>query len=361
MLKRHVGPEEIVARGEADRFFLCLKENSRKEIQSRLDEMVEDINSFTQYAEIQYHLEMLQGACLIDDPNLDIAVIQDRARIACQFHGGSVDCMFYSSDMTQELKKEQELNALFEASIEHHDFQVFLQPKIRLSDGKLAGAEALVRWLHPQKGMIFPSDFIPVFEKNDNICRLDLYVFEEVCALLNRWREEGKGQIPVSVNLSRAHFKNLNFLRAFSGIKKKYQIPDGMIELEVTESTFFDEKQRELVKNSILQMHTYGFLCSLDDFGVGFSSLALLKEFDVDTIKLDRQFFVDIETEKAQSVVASFIGLADNLGIHVVAEGIETNEQLAYLRKVNCDMVQGYVFSKPLPIPEFEKWRRELR
>ncbi|MGI5896404.1 MAG: bifunctional diguanylate cyclase/phosphodiesterase [Oscillospiraceae bacterium] len=360
VLVRHTKEGEIAARSEADYFFLCLRENNPEEIQNRLDEIIQDINSFAQYTDIHYRLTMLQGACLADDPALDINTLQDRARIACRMQNDPEKCMFYSADLLQALRNEQELNALFEGSLQNRDFQIYLQPKVRLRDGAVCGAESLVRWFHPRRGMIYPSDFIPFFEKNDNICRLDLYVFEEVCALIRKWLDANqKLDFPISVNLSRAHFKNLNFLREFSRIKREYRIPDGVIELEVTESSFFDEQQRELVKSSIEQMHASGFQCSLDDFGVGFSSLALLQEFDVDTIKLDRHFFGDISNVKSQHVIASFIELAGKLGIHIVAEGIETEQQLAYLRQVNCDMVQGYIFSKPLPVSEFETWCRE--
>lgn len=161
----------------------------------------------------------------------------------------------------------------------------------------------------------------------------------------------------VSVNLSRAHFKNPRFLDPLSRLKAQYRIPDGAIEIELTESTFFNERQRELVQASIREMHRRGFLCSLDDFGVGFSSLALLQEFDVDAIKLDRQFFNEIANPKGQTIIASFLSLAKKLGIHTVAEGIETQAQADYLLGVDCDMIQGYYFSKPLSIPEFEQWR----
>lgn len=141
-------------------------------------------------------------------------------------------------------------------------------------------------------------------------------------------------------------------------MKKKYKIPDGLIEIELNRNHIFDTFQRRLVRDSITEMHRYGFGCSLDDFGVGYSALALLKDFDVDTIKLDRQFFSDITNTKAQKIISGFIRLAKDLGIHVVAEGIETQEQIDILRKANCEMVQGYYFSKPLTICDFEKWRR---
>ena len=169
--------------------------------------------------------------------------------------------------------------------------------------------------------------------------------------------ERGVTPVPISVNLSRAHFRKSDFLRAFHDIKQRYHIPDGMIELELTESIFFTSKQIAHVKQVIEKMHAYGFLCSLDDFGVGYSSLGLLKEFDVDTIKLDRQFFGNIAHEKAQKIIASFIELAGKLKIHVVAEGIETDEQLDFLRSIGCEMVQGFIYSKPLPAGEFDGWR----
>ncbi|MBC3515215.1 GGDEF domain-containing protein [Neobittarella massiliensis] len=355
-LKRHIQADEIAARGAADQFFLCLHTGDKETIQKRLDQLMADINSFSQHTDIRYYLTILQGACVVEDPAADVTIWQDRARMACKLQGEKGKCAFYSAEMLEQMKKEQELGALFEASLKNHDFQVYLQPKVRLTDGRLAGAEALVRWVHPQRGTIFPSDFIPLFEKTGDICKLDLYVFEEVCILLDRWRREGRELVPISVNMSRAHFKNLNFLRPFTALKERYHIPDTMIEIELTESTFFDEQQRKLVQNSVEEMHRNGFLCSLDDFGVGFSSLALLKEFDVDTIKLDRQFFDDIASEKAQKVIASFVQLAAKLHIHTVAEGIETQSQLAFLRAVGCDMIQGYVFSKPLSISDFERW-----
>lgn len=233
---------------------------------------------------------------------------------------------------------------------------MYLQPKILLEGEKIGGAEALIRWCHPQWGMIYPSDFIPVFEQSGKICRLDLYVFEEVCALLARWNADGKMLLPISVNLSRQHFKEANFLQEFADIAKRYGIPAGTIELELTESVFFEDQMLEVVKGGISQMHELGFLCSLDDFGAGFSSLGLLKEFDVDTVKLDRRFFKNIEEKKAQEVVICIVELAKRLGIHTVAEGIETKEQLKFLREAGCDLLQGYLYAKPMPIQEFEVW-----
>lgn len=358
VLKRNLKPGELCARGEADNFFLCLKEAERNRIQSRLDRILEEVNSFNKNREEPYYLTISQGAYLVDQPSMDITLIQDRAKTACraQRYQSQQPVAYYDSAITRRLQKEHELNDLFDKSLQNHDFQVYLQPKVCPYSGRIMGAEALVRWQHPKRGMIPPSEFIPLFEKNGNICRLDNYMFGEVCALIERWRKENKPIFPISVNLSRQHFRNPDLLPHLSEIARKHQIPDGMIELELTESVFFDDRRIEIVKENIKTMHKLGFLCSLDDFGTGYSSLGLLKEFDIDTIKLDRKFVQDITNPKSQHILACIMELTKNLNIKTVAEGIETQEQLGFLKVLHCDLIQGYLYAKPMPIPEFEQW-----
>lgn len=361
ILNQNIGEEELAARAEADHFFLLLNEKDPERISRRLADMVAEIRGIEENREYGFSITLLRGACLADSPETDCAIYQDRARTASMFReeGEGEVCVFYSPDMMEQIKKEQELTSMLDRSLENGEFQVFLQPKIQLENRKLGGAEALVRWSHPERGMIPPSEFIPVFEKSEAICLLDRYVYEEVCRTMAAWQKAGDTLCPVSFNLSRMHFRNPDFLDFFAEVKENYQIPDGMLEFELTESIFFESSQMEAVKQAIGRMHEEGFLCSLDDFGFGYSSLAMLREFDVDTIKLDRMFFLDIENKKAQCVISSFIGLADQLEIGVVAEGIETEEQLDYLYRAGCGMVQGYLFSRPLPVPEFETWKKE--
>ena len=325
---------------------------------ARLQEIVREINSFNENLENPYHLSFRQGAYLIDEPDLDSTIIQDRVMTACmnQQEFGENSCVFYDICFTQKMKQEHELNAMFRGALENGDFKVYFQPKVSLEDEKTAGAEALVRWQHPEEGMISPGDFIPLFEKNGNICRLDCYVFEEVCRTIDRWRREGRKLFPVSVNLSRQHFKRNDFLNQFADVAAKYRIPEGLLELELTESIFFDDNSIAMVRESINRMHELGFKCSLDDFGSGFSSLGLLKEFDVDTIKLDRRFFLDMSKPKAEDVVECLIDLAGRLKVKTVAEGIETQEQIDFLKQIHCDMVQGFFYSPPLRAEEFEEW-----
>lgn len=236
---------------------------------------------------------------------------------------------------------------------------MYLQPKIGTRDGKLKGAEALVRWKHPVKGVIFPDAFIPLFERSGKICQLDLYVFEEVCRILSGWIQEKKNVYPISVNLSRAHYYENDFLQKYYETAKKYGVPCELIEFELTESIFLEDDQIAHVKKSIRDMHRMGFRCALDDFGAGYSSLGLLKEFDVDTLKLDRRFFLDMSGEKAQHVIRGVADLAVKLNMRTVAEGIETQEQLLFLQSIPCDEIQGYIFSPPLPVEEFEKQKSE--
>lgn len=272
VLTRHVSGEERAAHADSDHFFLCLRENDPREIQLRLERIVEEINAFNESSEEPYYLTIQQGVYIVGEPSLEIMVIQDRARTACRASTQEGRCVFYDTALTERLQKELELNNLFEQSLENGDFKLYLQPKVQPSGGKVNSAEALVRWQHPQRGMIYPSDFIPLFEKNGRICQLDLFVFEEVCKLLLHWMDGGKEPLPISVNLSRYHFQRQNCLDQFHEIASRYCIPRGLIEMELTESIFFDDQGIELVKMQVHKMHELGFRCSLDDFGAGYSS-----------------------------------------------------------------------------------------
>lgn len=356
VIRENLSDGELSGRGEADNFYLFLRESSSQSVQDRLDRLIEDINSFNQGKENPYYLVFSQGAYLVTDSSLEITIMQDRANTARkEWTSSQAGCAFYHAASTEKLQKEREFRDTLASAIQNREFQVYLQPKIRTADGGIGGAEALIRWQHPQKGLLPPSDFIPVFEKNGMIRKLDFYVFEEVCKTLDCWIKSGHTPIPISFNLSRCHFREENFLHKFEETRKKYGIPAGLIEMELTESVFFHDKQIEIVKDAVPRIHQAGFLFSLDDFGSGFSSLGLLKNFNVDSIKLDRRFFLD-DTERSHDVVEAIVNLAKKLGIHTVAEGIETNSQLTFLKQTQCDLVQGYLYSKPLPIPEFELW-----
>lgn len=355
-LTKHMKQNEVATRSDSDHFFLCLKETDTDRIQKRLDNIIKDINSYVRESEMYYSLVIRQGACVVTDVNEDVTILQDHARIALRMNSQRNVCGFYNDKVMQQMQKEQHLSAIFETSLKNGDFHVYLQPKVNLKDQTCGSAEALIRWIHPELGNISPQEFIPLFEKNDKIIQLDKFVFKEVCRYLHDRIEKGESALLISVNLSRRHFQDLSFLKEYAQIKESYKIPDGLIELELTESIFFDDQQIEIVRKAVDQMHEYGFCCSLDDFGVGFSSLGLLKYFNVDVIKLDRKFFDDIQLKKSQKIIRSFIEMAQEIQVKVVAEGIKTKEQLAFLYETECNMVQGFIFSRPLSLENFDEW-----
>ena len=320
--------------------------------------MEEDINRRVRKKYNGNRLSFAAGCYLVLDDSVDIHAIQNRARIAARNEGEmeQEDCVFYNDSVAKRLKREQELDATFDDALAAGEFQVYLQPKVSLDSGRIAGAEALVRWNHPPLGMISPADFIPLLERSGKICRLDLYVFEQVCLFCRQRRQEGRPWYPVSVNLSRCHFYREDFLDDFCRVSEAYGLPEHAVEFELTESMFFDSEYNERIKRGIDRMHELGFLCSMDDFGAGYSSLGVLREFDVDTLKLDRSFFVDMDGEKARDIIRGVVAMAGKLHLKTVAEGIEGKEQIEFLRSIHCDMVQGYYFSPPLPVEEFVSW-----
>lgn len=362
VLKKCIYEDEIVARSESDHYFILLQEETEEAVQKRIDIMMQKIHGTEKETAYDYGISFSQGASFIEEKDEELRVYQNRAVVASEYYNNSKHCVFYNKELYTKLNREIVLNESFEKAIEDNEFEVYFQPKINLDNEKTAGAEALVRWKHKEYGMISPGEFISLFEANGKICRLDLYVFEIVCKKLNEWKERELPPIKVSVNLSRVHLmeQGIECLKRFKDIKDKYQIPDGQIELELTESMVIEIKQLEKIKKIIAQIQACGFLCSLDDFGFGYSSLALLKEFDVDIIKLDRLFFVN-SNEKTWKVVKAFISLAHELNITVVAEGVEEKYQIEKLKEINCDLIQGYVYARPLPEEEFVTWIEERR
>lgn len=362
VLKKCIYEDEIVARSESDHYFILLQEETEEAVQKRIDIMMQKIHGTEKETAYDYGISFSQGASFIEEKDEELRVYQNRAVVASEYYNNSKHCVFYNKELYTKLNREIVLNESFEKAIEDNEFEVYFQPKINLDNEKTAGAEVLVRWKHKAYGMISPGEFISLFETNGKICRLDLHVFEIVCKKLNEWKERELPPIKVSVNLSRVHLmeQGIECLKRFKDIKDRYQIPDGQIELELTESMVIEVKQLEKVKKIIAEIQACGFLCSLDDFGFGYSSLALLKEFDVNIIKLDRLFFVN-SNEKTWKVVKAFISLAHELNITVVAEGVEEKYQIEKLKEINCDLIQGYVYARPLPEEEFVTWIEERR
>ncbi|MBS6195077.1 MAG: EAL domain-containing protein [Clostridiales bacterium] len=352
---------EFAARSEMDRFFLCLKEESPESVQQRLDDITREINFFEGTKMPRYQIFFRMAATFAEERDSDPIVLQDRVRSMLKIVDAAPGkCVFYSEEFEKRVRREQELNEAFENALVAEEFHVYFQPKVSLKKEKVEGAEALVRWIHPKWGIVSPGEFIPVLEGNGKILRLDKYVFEKVCVWLKKRQSEGEEMFPVSVNLSRSNLLDENFFDWFVETADRYGVRHDLIEFELTESTFMVTEQIQQMRGYIAQMHDTGFRISIDDFGTGYSSISLLREFDLDVLKLDRTFFLGLDDPKARDVIHCLVELARNLDTRVVVEGIETKKQIEYLKELKCDVVQGFFFSRPLPAEEFEKWYREF-
>lgn len=347
---------ELLTRASGDHFYLLLECSCEESVQSRLSVLLVRLEKKLTEAFSIDRSQLALGAYLIQKSDPDFLILQDRAKIASTYQKANESCRFYDEALSAQISREQRLNDSFADAIQNHEFKLYLQPKICLRQDQICGGEVLVRWEHPEYGLLFPNDFIPLFERNGKICELDFYMFEETCRLMADWISRGCA-IPLSVNLSRMHLasSDLTFPEHLRRIKEQYQIPDGMIELELTESLMIEYRDISLVATVIDRIREAGFPVSIDDFGFGYSSLALLKDLNVNTIKLDRQFFLR-ENEKCWIVVRQLISLAHELRIKVVAEGVEVQAQADKLHEFGCDQIQGYVYAKPMSLSEFRDW-----
>lgn len=359
-LGEHLSGEECVGRISADAFNLLMRLERFDVMLDRIDGMVQDVNKFNVDAERPYFLSFTVGVYPIEEPGLPMTIMRDRANFARNAGKNAPNarhftCMFYDDIDHQNLLSEQDMENRMHGALERGEFVAYFQPKQLLEEGVIGGAEALVRWIDPVRGLVPPDEFVPFFERNGFIIEVDLCVFEQVCALLASWIEQGRMPVPISVNMSRAHLRDQEFLAPYERIRERYGVPASLIEFELTETLVFGDP--ETFMGVIDLLHARGYRCSLDDFGSGYSSLNVLKDVDVDTMKLDRAFFSagDAVGEREWDVVESVVGLAKKLDMETVAEGVEEPGQASRLRAMQCDMLQGYVFSRPVPVDEFEK------
>lgn len=293
------------------------------------------------------------------DRTLPVSGMCDRAMLALSKiknrYGAYV--AVYDDSMRLSLLREQRILDEMDQALEKKQFQVYYQPKHDVREGKVSGAEALVRWIHPEFGFMSPGEFIPLFEKNGFISKLDLYVWEEVCRTVAVWKEKGLPVIAVSVNLSRADFNRPHLARKIREIADRYEVPHALLHLEVTESAYTDNAGQIIrVVNELREM---GFKIEMDDFGSGYSSLNMLNELSIDVLKLDMRFVQTKSFTSNKEILKFIINLSKWMNLTTVAEGAETKEQVDELRSLGCDYVQGYYFAKPMPEEEFETYLLE--
>lgn len=299
------------------------------------------------------------GVYIVKDNEMKIITMVDSAKMSMRDEmkelNDKLKYSIYDDADRLSLIREKHLEDIMEAALKNNEFRAYLQPKYRTQSETIGGAEALVRWESEEDGMIYPNEFIPIFEKNGFIVKLDLWMFEQTCRTLASWIKAGREPVKISVNCSRMHLKRENFLDRYREICAQYGVPPKYIEIEITENVVFEDV--ETLTHIIDEIHAAGFGCSMDDFGSGYSSLNLIQDIPVDTLKLDKAFFhgTSKRAARAESVIASVLAMARSLKMETVAEGIETREQVDMLKKLGCDYIQGYYFAKPMPIADFER------
>lgn len=264
------------------------------------------------------------------------------------------DYVFYTDALAKQLMGGQRVLVNFISALSQHEFEAYLQPKVDINTEKVCGAEALARWNHKGETMS-PAEFIPPLERDGSICRLDFEMLRQTCEIISGWIKAGIKPVKISVNLSRWHLEEPKTADRIIEIVSKYDFDPALLEFEITESVDF--REFEALTKLLSQLQKYGFTTSIDDFGTGYSSITMLKDFNLDVLKLDRSFIDKIgdETEGAKDriLVSSVVSLAKQLDMAVLAEGVETKEQKEYLKEINCDMIQGFYYSKPIKASEF--------
>ncbi len=346
---KSVADEDIVCRANADHFLL-FAHASGAELELLVEQILTEISLYGQTYEVTCNV----GIYVTEDANLSVEAMIDRAVLAKSTIKGSytIRYSYFTEQLRKEMITEQEIVGMISGALAEKQFVIYYQPQYNHSTGMLVGAEALVRWKHPEKGLISPGIFIPIFEKNGFITRLDLYVFEEVCVFIRKCMETGIPIVPVSTNFSRYDIFQPHFVEKLEEIRQRYDVPVKYLRVEITESAVVGGSQH--TNEIIHKLHSFGYIVEMDDFGSGYSSLNVLKDIELDIIKLDMLFLSgETETNRGGTIVSAVIRMAKWLGIPVIAEGVETVKQADFLKSIGCDYIQGYLYSRPLPEADY--------
>lgn len=356
-IQAFISENETFSRVSDDNFTMLLCYESDEQLKSRLEQFFAGMKQFqSPYGNNAIELNYACGVYVIINRELPLDYCHENAQMAKQSVKELYDTTisFYDDTLRQQVIETQVIEASMYQGLENDEFEIYLQPKYDLKTEKVAGAEALIRWHHPTLGFLTPSRFIPIFEHNGFLLKLDCYVYEKVCCLLQSWIESGETPIPISVNMSRLHVRQQNFVEELEQMVNSHGVPAELIEIELTENAFFEDTQQ--IIDVMEQLKSKGFRLSMDDFGSGYSSLNLLNMLPVDTVKLDRAMFTETtKAERSKKVAANAIHIVRDLEMTAVAEGIETREQVDFLKNIDCDMVQGYFYAKPMPVIKFEQ------
>ncbi len=353
-LKESCCDGEFTGRSNADRFYILFLYEEEKEIKQRILKLAENIQRLRMSETMEYLLHPVFGIYYVKAGDDNVEDMMDCAALAHNMAKQARNSTYkvYTDEIKEKELQKKQLSDQIEHAYRNHEFIVYYQPKYDSITRKLAGAEALVRWRRADGQMVSPGLFVPLAEESGFVCKLDEYVFREVCLAQKRWMDKGLDIVPVSVNLSRRHLDNPEFINEYKAILDESGVPIEYIQLEITESAMF-EKKEDFVQ-IMERLHDLGFMILMDDFGTGYSSLMMLKSIPIDVMKLDKSFVDDYDDERGERIIRCVMRMAQDLSIAITAEGVETEAQYRFLTSVGCDTIQGYYFARPMPEEEYE-------
>lgn len=347
MLDKH----EMATRFYADVFCLLISYETDDEITGFIEKLSESIKDCI----LSVNLTLIFGIYKVEE-DISVNLMIDRVAFARNaVKGNSVQYYsFFDNRMLEEVLREKSIENNMQSALDAGEFEAYLQPQYSVKTEKIVSAEALVRWNDPIRKIIPPSQYIDLFERNNFIIKLDVYMWRQVFKIVANWINSGREPYPISVNVSAVHFRNRTIIDEITEVVNEYDIPLQYVELEITESTLLDDLDYTI--ETLENLHNLGFRIAMDDFGSGYSSLNVLNKLSIDVLKLDREFLNDASnSEKGKIVMNDIITMAKHLDMQIVCEGVETKEQVQYLQTTECDKIQGYYYAKPMSLINFEK------
>lgn len=351
ILQDMIGEKDICARRYADVFLIFTQCDQEKQIKHLVKAIERKISKLNLDVVIMPYF----GVCWVNDPMISAEEYCELASFAHKSikERARVNWGFYDDRVKKDMIKEKQMEGEMSLALEAGEFHAFLQPKMDFCTGQLVGAEALVRWIHPRWGMIPPAKFIPLFEHNGFILKLDEEIWRQTCGILRRWMDEGKKPVPISVNVSRMHLLSTKLLPTLIALTEEWKVPRELLILELTESLFVDNIS--YYEKTLNELRQAGFLLAMDDFGSGYSSLNMLKDIPIDILKIDCGFLSEtVASDRGKTIIQHIIAMVKDLDICIIAEGVETKEQAQFLLEAGCPIGQGYYYAKPIPVEEFE-------
>ncbi|MCM1049261.1 MAG: EAL domain-containing protein [Clostridiales bacterium] len=330
----------------SDVFMIVTEYDDVKDITELIHRLDEKINN---YKDVRLYL--VYGVYMVEDKTMEQRQMQDRASMARKAAKNNVltNILFYQEQFKETLYNKKFIEENMQTAINERQFLMYLQPKYSITRNEIIGAEALVRWRNPERGMIFPDQFIPIIEENGFIKKVDYYIWEEACKFIKKCIDIGIEDCPVSVNVSRIHLRDNECIYVLDDMIARHGIPKKMLELEITETAGNQE-----ISKKALRLKEEGYTLLMDDFGSGYSSLDILLETPFDVIKLDKKFMENMMiSSKGRLILEQIVSMVNKLELGLLAEGVETKEQTELLEGIGCDQVQGYYYAKPMPEEEF--------